>query len=94
MTKEEQRKEIINILTTNVTEVDNFNIAVFEDDFEAVATDIVNKLESQQQDKKIGEVSDKRKLFNGFYEWLDGLTQAEYDDMSLTEKIEKYFFTN
>lgn len=33
-----------------------------------------------------------REMFDKFYEWLDGLTQAEYDDMSLTDKCEKYFF--
>ncbi len=39
-------------------------------------------------------VSNQRELFDNFYKWLDGLTQAEYDDMSLTDKIEKYFFKN
>lgn len=33
-----------------------------------------------------------RKRFDMFYEWLDSLTQAEYDDMSLTDKCEKFFF--
>ena len=51
---------------------------------------------SQDQVKKlnIDDVSNQRELFDNFYEWLDGLTQAEYDDMSLTDKIEKYFFKN
>jgi len=39
-------------------------------------------------------VSNRRELFDDFYKWLDDLTQAEYDDMSLTDKIEKYFFKN
>tara|TARA_R110000851_G_C12777034_1_gene534865 strand:+ start:119 stop:403 length:285 start_codon:yes stop_codon:yes gene_type:complete len=39
-------------------------------------------------------VSNRRELFDDFYKWLDGLKQAEYDDMSLTDKIEKYFFKN
>jgi len=39
-------------------------------------------------------VSNRRELFDDFYKWLDGLTQAEYDDMSLTDKIEKHFFKN
>lgn len=34
----------------------------------------------------------KRELFNKFYDWLDGLTQEEFDIMSLTEKCEKFFF--
>ena len=37
-------------------------------------------------------VSTRRELFDKFYEWLDGLSQAEYDDMSLTDKCEKFFF--
>lgn len=40
----------------------------------------------------IGDVSNRRKLFDKFYEWLDGLSQAEYDDMSLTDKCENFFF--
>ena len=39
-------------------------------------------------------VSHRRELFDNFYKWLDDLTQEEYDDMSLTDKIEKYFFKN
>lgn len=31
---------------------------------------------------------------DGFYEWLDTLSQEEYDDMSLTEKCENFFFKN
>jgi hypothetical protein len=34
----------------------------------------------------------QREQFNKFYAWLDGLTQVEYDDMSLTSKCEKFFF--
>ena len=41
---------------------------------------------------KIAVVSNQRKLFDNFYNWLDNLTEAEYDDMSLTDKCEKYFF--
>lgn len=37
-------------------------------------------------------VGNRRELFDKFYEWLDGLSQAEYDDMSLTDKCEKFFF--
>ena len=40
------------------------------------------------------EVSHRREQFDNFYKWLDNLTQDEYDDMSLTDKIEKYFFKN
>lgn len=36
----------------------------------------------------------KREMFDNFYNWLDNLSQAEYDDMSLTDKIETYFFKN
>lgn len=38
------------------------------------------------------DVSNRRELFDKFYEWLDGLSQTEYDDMSLTDKCEKFFF--
>jgi len=42
---------------------------------------------------KVDEPEDtKRKMFDEFYEWLDGLTPAEYDDMSLTDTIEIFFF--
>ena len=34
----------------------------------------------------------KRDMFDNFYAWLDVLTQDEYDNMSLTEKCEKFFF--
>jgi hypothetical protein len=37
-------------------------------------------------------VRKQRELFDKFYAWLDGLTQGEYDDMSLTDKCEKFFF--
>lgn len=40
----------------------------------------------------LANVSNRRELFDKFYEWLDGLSQAEYDDMSLTDKCEKFFF--
>lgn len=40
----------------------------------------------------IPDVSNRRELFDKFYEWLDGLSQKEYDDMSLTDKCEKFFF--
>jgi hypothetical protein len=40
----------------------------------------------------IPAVSNRRELFDKFYEWLDGLSQTEYDDMSLTDKCEKFFF--
>ena len=40
----------------------------------------------------VANVSNRRELFDKFYEWLDGLSQAEYDDMSLTDKCEKFFF--
>lgn len=38
------------------------------------------------------DVRNRRELFDKFYAWLDGLTQEEYDDMSLTDKCEKFFF--
>jgi hypothetical protein len=49
---------------------------------------------AQQQVKNLNKpaVSNRRKLFDKFYAWLDGLSQAEYDDMSLTDKCEKFFF--
>jgi len=34
----------------------------------------------------------RRELFDNFYKWLDNISEAEYDDMSLTDKCEKYFF--
>ena len=34
-----------------------------------------------------------RELMNSFYQWLDGLSEAEYDGMSLTDKCEKFFFS-
>ncbi len=37
-------------------------------------------------------VSNRRELFDNFYNWLDNISEAEYDDMSLTDKCEKYFF--
>ncbi len=37
-------------------------------------------------------VSNRRELFDKFYTWLDELTQEEYEDMSLTDKCEKFFF--
>jgi hypothetical protein len=40
----------------------------------------------------LSSVSQQREMFDNFYKWLDDLTQYEYDEMSLTEKIEKYFF--
>ena len=40
----------------------------------------------------VHDISNRRELFDKFYEWLDGLSQAEYDDMSLTDKCEKFFF--
>ena len=40
----------------------------------------------------IPDVSNRRELFDKFYEWLDGLSQTEYDDMSITDKCEKFFF--
>lgn len=39
-----------------------------------------------------GSDVERRELFNNFYAWLDGLAQEEYDDMSLTDKCEKFFF--
>ena len=49
------------------------------------ALSIVNNLPIQR-------VSNQRELFDKFYSWLDGLTQEEYDDMSLTDKCERFFF--
>ena len=40
----------------------------------------------------ICDVSNRRELFDKFYAWLDGLSQSEYDDMSLTDKCETFFF--
>ena len=37
-------------------------------------------------------VSQQRELFDKFYKWLDDMSEAEYDKMSLTEKCEKFFF--
>lgn len=39
-------------------------------------------------------VTQQREQFDNFYAWLDGLAQDEYDDMSLTDKCEKFFFKN
>ena len=38
------------------------------------------------------EGNELRILFYNFYRWLDGLSESEYDKMSLTDKCEKYFF--
>jgi hypothetical protein len=35
-----------------------------------------------------------RQDINDFYDWLDNLSQDEYDDMTLTEKIEKFLVIN
>jgi hypothetical protein len=35
---------------------------------------------------------DKRKMFDEFYAWLDAMTIQESDELSLTEKIETFFF--
>ena len=51
-----------------------------------------------EQDKVVNkndllpDVSNRRELFDKFYAWLDGLSQSEYDEMSLTDKCEKFFF--
>ena len=64
-------------------------------------TDLIKKLEnecdgnhpnSKPANCAIFDVSNRRELFDKFYSWLDGLTQEEYDDMSLTDKCEKFFF--
>lgn len=47
------------------------------------------KYKSHSQAKPV--VSDMRSLLDGFYSWLDDLTQNEFDNMSLTEKCESYF---
>lgn len=46
----------------------------------------------KELNEAIFDVSNRRKLFDKFYAWLDGLTQEEYDNMSLTDKCEKFFF--
>ena len=53
--------------------------------------DIITAL-TQAKNCVIPAVSNRRELFDKFYEWLDGLSQKEYDDMSLTDKCEKFFF--
>lgn len=51
-----------------------------------IAEIYVSEKESKNIDIK------RRELFNDFYAWLDSLSVEEYDDMSLTQKCEKYFF--
>lgn len=54
----------------------------------------IDSLYSEQSAKSAHTMSegDLRDLFDKFYAWLDGLTQVEYDNISLTDKCEKFFF--
>jgi len=62
--------------------------------FETSNEKYINWLEQIVVNKNdlLPDVSNRRELFDKFYAWLDGLTQGEYDDMSLTDKCEKFFF--
>ena len=62
---------------------------------ELIASQCANIAEEYHSEQSmLSEVSHRREMFDKFYKWLDNLTESEYDDMSLTEKIERYFFKN
>lgn len=42
----------------------------------------------------LSSVGSRRRLLDDFYNKLDDLTQGEFDELSLTEKCEKYLFKN
>lgn len=84
----EQQKKVISILLKHYTKIGykgGIAKVIFDDDFENIAEEIV-KLFAKS------DVINRRELIDNFYAWLDGLTQHEYDDMSLTDKCEKFFF--
>ena len=53
---------------------------------------------SKEQEKKYRikdmKRQELRKEFDKFYGWLDSLTTEQYDDMSLTDMCEKFFFNS
>jgi len=51
-------------------------------------TDFIDKHVTEQL--RLNDVSNRRELLDNFYAKLDELSEFEYDDLSLTEKCEKY----
>jgi hypothetical protein len=78
-------KENLNKMFTKLSNIENYMDELY----------LENGILKQQVLKlNLDLVTQLRGQFDNFYAWLDGLTQEEYDDMSLTDKCEKFFFKN
>ena len=57
-----------------------------------VSQEYIDWLEDREANRQLQDNSKIRERFDRFYSWVDGLTQSEYDDMSITNKCEKFYF--
>jgi hypothetical protein len=80
-------RENIDFESYNVTTESGDRLVVIEKDRLIEIVDMIVK-----ESDSLPCVSDRRKLFDKFYQCLDEMSEAEYDSTSLTEKCEKFFF--